>query len=159
MLEKIVSHVQWYTAKGTMDSKLQRITARVAKINTFGLFQQPAISVAKILIRFFPSSLFDFGPTCHQCQILATRKKPKWRRALPQIPYAVNDDELSTNSSGINTDLRKVLFYKSRNILFTSQVDNQYPFEISPSPTFTQMDPYKPQYKVPRSISEEELIR
>ena len=39
------------------------------------------------------------------------------------------------------------------------QVDNQYPFEISPSPTFTQMDPYKPQYKVPRSISEEELIR
>ena len=54
MLEKIVSHVQWYTAKGTMDSKLQRITARVAKINTFGLFQQPAISVAKILIRFFP---------------------------------------------------------------------------------------------------------
>ena len=52
-----------------------------------------------------------------------------------------------------------MLFYKSRNILFTSQVDNQYPFEISPSPTFTQMDPYKPQYKVPRSISEEELIR
>ena len=38
-------------------------------------------------------------------------------------------------------------------------MDNQYPFEISPSPTFTQMDPYKPQYKVPRSISEEELIR
>ena len=43
--------------------------------------------------------------------------------------------------------------------LFLAQVDNQYPFEISPSPTFTQMDPYKPQYKVPRSISEEELIR
>ena len=106
MLEKIVSHVQWYTAKGTMDSKLQRITARVAKINTFGLFQQPAISDAKILIRFFPSSLFDFGPTCHQCQILATRKKPKWRRALPQIPYAENDDGLSTNSSGFNTDIR-----------------------------------------------------
>ena len=42
---------------------------------------------------------------------------------------------------------------------FVAQVDNQYPFEISPSPTFTQMDPYKPQYKVPRSISEEELIR
>ena len=52
-----------------------------------------------------------------------------------------------------------MLFNKSRNILFSPQVDNQYPFEISPSPTFTQMDPYKPQYKVPRSISEEELIR
>ena len=66
---------------------------------------------------------------------------------------------MGTNSSGINTDLRTLLFSKSRNIFFSPQVDNQYPFEISPSPTFTQMDPYKPQYKVPRSISEEELIR
>lgn len=48
---------------------------------------------------------------------------------------------------------------KERVFLLISKVDNQYPFEISPSPTFTQMDPYKPQYKVPRSISEEELIR
>ena len=48
---------------------------------------------------------------------------------------------------------------KERVILLISKVDNQYQFEISPSPTFTQMDPYKPQYKVPRSISEEELIR
>ena len=54
MLEKIVSYVQKYTVKGTVDSKLQRVTARVAKLNIFGLFQQPAISVAKILIRFFP---------------------------------------------------------------------------------------------------------
>ena len=54
MLEKIVSYVQKYTAEGTVDSKLQRVTARVAKINIFGLFQQPAILVAKILIRFFP---------------------------------------------------------------------------------------------------------
>ena len=36
---------------------------------------------------------------------------------------------------------------------------DHYNYEVSPSPTFTQMDPYKPQYKVPRSISEEELIR
>jgi len=48
---------------------------------------------------------------------------------------------------------------KERVYLLISKVDNHYPFEISPSPTFTQMDPYKPQYKVPRSISEEELIR
>jgi len=48
---------------------------------------------------------------------------------------------------------------KEKVYLLISKVDNQYPFEISPSPTFTQMDPYKPQYKVPRSISEEELIR
>ena len=48
---------------------------------------------------------------------------------------------------------------KERVILLISKTDNQYQFEISPSPTFTQMDPYKPQYKVPRSISEEELIR
>ena len=48
---------------------------------------------------------------------------------------------------------------KERVVLLISKVDNHYPFEISPSPTFTQMDPYKPQYKVPRSISEEELIR
>eukprot|EP00090_Calanus_glacialis_P031309 TRINITY_DN5154_c0_g1_i1.p1 TRINITY_DN5154_c0_g1~~TRINITY_DN5154_c0_g1_i1.p1 ORF type:complete len:839 (-),score=143.26 TRINITY_DN5154_c0_g1_i1:1594-4110(-) len=48
---------------------------------------------------------------------------------------------------------------KERVYLLISKVDNHYPLEISPSPTFTQMDPYKPQYKVPRSISEEELIR
>ena len=48
---------------------------------------------------------------------------------------------------------------KERVVLLISKTDNQYQFEISPSPTFTQMDPYKPQYKVPRSISEEELIR
>lgn len=48
---------------------------------------------------------------------------------------------------------------KERVHLLISKVDNHYPLEISPSPTFTQMDPYKPQYKVPRSISEEELIR
>jgi len=48
---------------------------------------------------------------------------------------------------------------KEKVYLLISKVDNHYPFEISPSPTFTQMDPYKPQYKVPRSISEEELIR
>ena len=48
---------------------------------------------------------------------------------------------------------------KERVVLLISKADNHYPFEISPSPTFTQMDPYKPQYKVPRSISEEELIR
>ena len=54
MLEKIVSYVQKYIALGTVDSKLQRVTARVAKINIFGLFQHLAISDAKILIRFFP---------------------------------------------------------------------------------------------------------
>jgi len=43
--------------------------------------------------------------------------------------------------------------------LLISKTDNHYPYEVSPSPTFTQMDPYKPQCKVPRSISEEELIR
>ena len=48
---------------------------------------------------------------------------------------------------------------KERVVLLISKTDNQYQFEVSPSPTFTQMDPYKPQYKVPRSISEEELIR
>ena len=48
---------------------------------------------------------------------------------------------------------------KERVYLVISKVDNHYPFEVSPSPTFTQMDPYKPQYKVPRSVSEEELIR
>jgi hypothetical protein len=48
---------------------------------------------------------------------------------------------------------------KERVILLISKADNHYPFEISPSPTFTQMDPYRPQYKVPRSVSEEELIR
>ena len=54
MVEKIVSYVQKYTARGTMASKLQRVTTRVAKINIFGLFQHLAISVAKILISFFP---------------------------------------------------------------------------------------------------------
>ena len=48
---------------------------------------------------------------------------------------------------------------KERVVLLISKADNHYPFEISPSPTFTQMDPYRPQYKVPRSVSEEELIR
>ena len=48
---------------------------------------------------------------------------------------------------------------KERVYLLISKADNHYPYEVSPSPTFTQMDPYKPQYKVPRSISEEELIR
>ena len=47
-------NVQKYTAKGTMDPELQRVTGKVVKINIFGLFQQPAISVAEILIRFFP---------------------------------------------------------------------------------------------------------
>lgn len=37
---------------------------------------------------------------------------------------------------------------KERVHLLISKIDNQYPFEISPSPTFTQMDPYKPRYKV-----------
>ena len=48
---------------------------------------------------------------------------------------------------------------KERVILLINKSDNQYQFEVSPSPTFTQMDPYKPTHKVPRSISEEELIR
>jgi len=48
---------------------------------------------------------------------------------------------------------------KEQVVLLISKSDNHYLFEVSPSPTFTQMDPYKPQYKVPRSISEEELIR
>ena len=39
------------------------------------------------------------------------------------------------------------------NILFAKLtvrlgLDNHYPYEVSPSPTFTQMDPYKPQCKV-----------
>ena len=48
---------------------------------------------------------------------------------------------------------------KERVILLISKVDNHYQFEVSPSPTFTQMDPYQPRFQVPRSISEEELIR
>ena len=48
---------------------------------------------------------------------------------------------------------------KEKVCLVLQKTDSHYNYEVSPSPTFTQMDPYKPQYKVPRSISEEELIR
>jgi disks large protein 1 len=48
---------------------------------------------------------------------------------------------------------------KEKVCLVLAKSDNHFNYEVSPSPTFTQMDPYKPQYKVPRSISEEELIR
>jgi len=48
---------------------------------------------------------------------------------------------------------------KERVVLLISKVDNQYPFEMSPSPTIDQMTTYKPRYPVARSISEEELVR
>ena len=95
-------------------------------------------------------SVFDFGLLpLMPVQILAMRKNLNGAVLLQMVGMRPCPTLIPASNFQSSVSLLQVV----------AQVDNQYPFEISPSPTFTQMDPYKPQYKVPRSISEEELIR